>query len=96
MKPCGHALPRLPRPPAYVDYCHLCYLYETDERYRRLWGGPPLAAPLGVRHLPCVHLGEVLDQRDCPCPGLWERRCGLLGTCTISQCKTCPLYEALD
>ena len=97
MKPCGHVVPRLPRPPWSADYCRVCYLYETDPDYQRLWDHPaPTVEPVPeVRQTPCVHLGAVLDKKGCPCPGLWERRCGLLGTCTMQQCKGCPLYEAL-
>jgi hypothetical protein len=87
--------------------CRLCWLYHHDAEYRLLWedkgtGGqgdkenhpitlsPP---PLVTRSLPCVHLGEVLDKRGCPCPGLWLRACALHGPITIQTCKTCPDYE---
>jgi hypothetical protein len=78
--------------------CRLCWLYHHDPAYRERWDdqsgeGRPDPAESHRRSLPCVHLGEVLDKRGCPCPGLWLRACPLHGPITITFCKTCPDYE---
>jgi hypothetical protein len=100
MKPCGHTtpvLPKYPESPTKGPFCYLCWLYETDESYRRLWGGPPIEPEtFAPRNAPCIHLGEVIDKKNCQCPGLWERACGIHRTCTIAgKCKSCPDYEAV-
>jgi hypothetical protein len=90
--PCRHDPPRLPDPPWSDNYCRLCLLYATEEEYRALWdgqeGGPPVA-----RSRPCLFLGEVISQLDCPCPGLWLRACAVHKVCTLARCKTCPDYQ---
>ena len=76
--------------------CRLCWLFHHDPEFQRLWDESAPAIPMAEpprRALPCVHLGEVLDKRGCPCPGLWLRACGLYGPITIQTCKTCPDYE---
>jgi hypothetical protein len=74
--------------------CRLCHLYEHDPAYRALWDGWGNAVPpQGRRSLPCIHLGEVIDRLDCPCPGRWLRRCGLHAVCTVEVCKTCADYR---
>jgi hypothetical protein len=78
-------------------HCKTCWLYHHDDDYHQLWGGEGKAAkaPLVTRQrsLPCLYLGEVVDRLGCPCPGRWLRRCGLHGTTTIEQCKTCSDYQ---
>ena len=75
--------------------CRLCWLYHHDPEYEAHWDEttPPGGGPTPRRSLPCIHLGEVLDRRGCPCPGLWLRGCYLHGPITIQTCKTCPDYE---
>jgi hypothetical protein len=87
----------------WADYdarqCRLCWLYHHDADYRDRWDSlgdkevGPSPLHLVTRSLPCVQLGEVLDKRGCPCPGLWLRSCALHGPITIQTCKTCPDYE---
>jgi hypothetical protein len=75
--------------------CRLCWLYAHDAAYRALWDDQPqlpLPAP-SPRALPCIHLGDVLDRLDCPCPGKWLRRCGLHQITTLTDCKACHDYE---
>jgi len=84
--------------PCHADHapspatCRLCWLYEHDAAYRALWDGPADAPP-PPRSLPCLHLGAVLDRRDCPCPGKWVRACAVYTTCTLEVCKTCADYD---
>jgi hypothetical protein len=83
-------------PSPWADYrpgdCRPCWLYRHDPAYRALWDESPDPEP-PRRSLPCIHLGEVLDRKGCPCPGLWVRGCGVHGPVTIQTCKTCPDYE---
>jgi hypothetical protein len=94
--PCKHNSPILPDPyHPNSAYCHLCYLYEVDEKYRALWDGLPIpqeTTPEG-KNLPCLFLGKVIDKLDCPCPGKWIRTCGVKKVCTIEQCKLCTDYQ---
>jgi hypothetical protein len=47
--------------PYNVSMCRYCYLYATDERYRRLWSGKP-----SIVNSPCLYLGEWTgDMRLC-------------------------------
>ena len=73
--------------------CRLCWLYHHDPEYKAHWDADLLPTSTLRRSLPCIHLGEVLDKRGCPCPGLWLRGCPLHGPITIQTCKTCPDYE---
>jgi hypothetical protein len=91
MRPCHNDHPADPAS------CRLCWLYEHDPAYRALWDGNRSSAIVpGLRSLPCIHLGAVLDRAGCPCPARWLRRCGVHGSCTIEVCKSCPDYEAAD
>jgi hypothetical protein len=45
------------------------------------------------RTLPCLYLGPVIRQGDCPCPARWLRHCDLHRTCSLQDCKTCPDYQ---
>jgi hypothetical protein len=83
MRPCQNDHPPSPAT------CRLCWLYEHDAGYRALWD----AAVAPARSLPCVYLGAVIDNRGCPCPARWLRRCGLHGTCTLETCKGCADYQ---
>jgi hypothetical protein len=97
MKPCGHQVALLPDPynPAR-PYCRACFLYETDTAYRALWDGAATEpAPSNRIALPCVHLGRVLDRRDCNCPLEHVHHCEVLGSCTLRVCLTCAHYEAV-
>jgi hypothetical protein len=98
MKPCdGNHPGREARPgPWTADQCRLCWLALNDPAYAALWGpadGTPTAAPGLMRSLPCLYLGEVIDQLGCPCPGKWVRACALHRVCTLEGCKACPDYE---
>jgi hypothetical protein len=76
--------------------CRLCWLFHHDVAFQQFWSAERPEVPVAEppwRALPCVQLGEVLDRRGCPCPGLWLRECRLHGPITLQQCKTCPDYE---
>jgi hypothetical protein len=107
MKPCQHTEPLLPDPfNQALAYCQLCYLYEVDEDYRRLWDGPQgessgsgLPPPVVLkikRPLPCVYLGKLVRRNACRLCPRSDVRCCDLGHGTISQaneCETCPDYD---
>jgi hypothetical protein len=44
--------------------------------------------------MPCLFLGDLVDQRGCACPAKWLRKCAIYNICSLDQCKTCPDYEA--
>ena len=55
MKPCGHDPP--------IETCRICYLWQHDARYRRLWSGRPPHTSSPAR---CRHLGpDVVGHRQC-------------------------------
>jgi hypothetical protein len=78
--------------PAVPAQCVLCRRYVSDPVYRIQVDAHAAPKP-SPRALPCVYLGEVLDKRNCPCPGKWLRRCELYQTCTLESCKKCVDYE---
>ena len=84
-------------PSPWAEYrlgdCRLCWLYHHDPEYRARWDESPPPEEVPRRSLPCIHMGEVLDKKGCPCPGLWLRHCPLHGPITVQTCKTCPDYE---
>lgn len=91
-KPCGHETPVLP--PEGEDYspkyCRVCWLYETNAKYNKLWGGKGVKPKKLV--LPCVHLGG--DK------GGEVFACGKYGECTkskakpgVSCCASCSEYR---
>jgi hypothetical protein len=62
--------------------------------YRASWDGKARG--------PCLHLGEVIDRLDCPCPARWVRACGVHGRCTINDpesplpcCTLCPDHQEI-
>lgn len=58
MKPCAHSI--------YTAHCRICYLYETDSRYRQLWGGNPSEAKtsnIGQYQKPRLSIDEVAEKR---------------------------------
>lgn len=84
MKPC-------PNDPNQCD-CRVCFLYLTDERYRKLWQEPdpsdlPARALLLRRYkerasLACVYLGPALEETaSCGCAGAIKHQCGIHGEC---------------
>jgi SAM-dependent methyltransferase len=44
-----------------------------------------LESPDPRQHIPCVHLGPVVDRLDCPCPRRWVRRCERYEFCSIDE-----------
>jgi hypothetical protein len=60
----------MPRPcqddhPQSPDACRLCWLWENDSRYRRLWSaGDPPPPPWPPRHRPCRFLGPEARTAD--------------------------------
>jgi hypothetical protein len=86
-----------PDPAATAAGCRLCLLFQTDARYRELWGGDPAGLVNGYRlSLPCVHLGPATGQSrpklHCaatPPVQVETFACALHGTCT----RTTPARE---
>lgn len=102
----------MPRPcakrhPEPRDGCHLCWLYLTNHRYNRLWGGDGQVAGAvraTARVVPCRHRGAEVRRQDCAtCAGkvlLKVFACAVHGECTIGRqhdatacCATCPDYQ---
>lgn len=79
--------------------CHLCFLVETREDYRELWGIPPGVVTPKQKY--CLHLGPFTgERRECPsCNGtvrLSVYSCGVHELCTLGKevegvacCKSC-------
>ena len=56
-----------------------------------------LESPDPRQHVPCVHLGPVVDRLDCPCPRRWVRRCERHGYCCLDETgPTEPQSAALE
>ncbi len=50
--------------PCTCEKCHLCFLYNNDPRYRKVWGGSPLPpSPLPERHY-VLHLARRTDRLE--------------------------------
>lgn len=71
------------------------------ESYRLLWDGEKVVDGKVVAALPCLHLGKVLDRRDCNCPHRHVHACEVHARCTkgdplsgLATCHTCKDYEA--
>ncbi len=67
--------------------CRFCYLYDTDPRYRELWGG----SPHGGDVISCRHLGERDGTELCPsCRGhveIFVSKCAVHGRCHQARGK---------
>lgn len=69
--PCGHTPPTLPgEDTGAPDYdpsrCRVCWLYMTDIRYRRLWGGDDNVATPKNSHQsakPRMSISELAAQK---------------------------------
>jgi hypothetical protein len=106
MKPCGHLLAILPDPPGSATGCRVCFLYETEPRYRALWDGQS-AVPAATAKAACRHRGLSLRTQPCPsCGGHVHVKifaCALHGECTVAKllpgsacCQICPDFAASD
>lgn len=87
--------------PCDCGRCRICWLWQHDERYRRLWANRPAPKPAssGVssesgRKADCAHLGDFVqppgERTDalgnrCNCAGLALRGCDLHGICRVSD-----------
>lgn len=72
-----------PGAPDNPNQCRVCWLRLNQ---------PPPAEP--QRAMPCLFLGDIVDQRGCACPARWLRECVIHHICTLDKCKSCPQYEA--
>jgi hypothetical protein len=69
------------------EVCAGCYCRDHEPP-------APEAAPAApARALPCVHLGRVIDRKDCNCPLRHVYACARHGTCTLAGCRACGDYE---
>ncbi len=96
-KPCVCGTPGSP------SKCHFCIKFETDSRYRELWGGDSAGMPIWTAppdqqiQKECAELGKPLpDQNKVPCAARL-RDCALHGQCTtsierpgVACCRICP------
>jgi hypothetical protein len=86
-----------------MDCCRVCYLYETNPKYRALWDLPNTGGP-AVRRGNCVHRGADVRTVKCPtCRGEVQIKvfaCALHQECTLAKavheiacCQTCQDFE---
>lgn len=74
--------------------CRVCFLFNHNQEYNRLWGGsgdvlplPPSAQDLIQQSktrlaLPCIHRGQPLEESaSCGCGGAVLTACALYGQC---------------
>jgi hypothetical protein len=82
--------------------CRICWLYNTDSRYRALWDGLELTRidPRDLRKVPCLYLRDTILEKPTNCPKCWVRACDLHDSCTTTEqrtghkcCQTCEDYD---
>jgi hypothetical protein len=52
----------------------------------------PTVTNMTALRFSCLHLGRVIDYRNCGCPMKHVHQCDQFGTCTLDTCQNCPRY----
>ena len=71
------------------DGCRLCFLYRTDPRYRKLWGGDETAEP-SIFAKVATAAQAIVKHVAAGCPNVSEEE----KQRRIALCQVCPEFNA--